>query len=171
VLQLDPAQEARAFAAINGQVTSVMPTQIFHAELAAGGEQAAELVALCAQANVRILKTPRKPMRPGDTMAVEMLRFCRGRYGAECLVAALRLVTETGDGNAGYVRAGIIRGGCEALAGRAVRPLEPLLNRVAAGGVPQLYKAALRIRDLDGGALWIHYATQLTKRLDGRAAA
>ena len=50
------AREARAFAIINGQVTSVLPVHIFHARLLAGEPEAVAIDACCMSAGVEVIR-------------------------------------------------------------------------------------------------------------------
>ncbi len=108
---LDRASQAAAFAAINGQVTAMHATQLFHAKVAAGDPDATALAKICAAAGVRILRSPRAAaqMKRGDTIAAGALQALSARENPERLTLALKCVVQTRDGNPGYLRAPVLR--------------------------------------------------------------
>jgi len=117
VVQADRAQQAAAYAAVNGNITRTAAHQIFHAKLAAGDPLARELFDACAIANVRVVRRnlSQAKMKVGETQCVGALTRCLQTYGRDTLVTALQCVTETADGNPGFLRATIIDGLCAAL--------------------------------------------------------
>lgn len=54
-------------------------------------------------------------MRKGETQAVAAMRRCLKHFGATTLITALQCITQTADGNPGYVRAYIFEAICEIL--------------------------------------------------------
>ncbi|MEO9298996.1 ParB/RepB/Spo0J family partition protein [Devosia alba] len=119
IVQADRAQQAAAYAAVNGNVTKTTAQQLFHAKLAAGHEDARELHEVCGAAGVKIVRrsVSLANMAVGETQAVGALTRCLKVYGRDTLITALQCITETADGNAGFVRATIIEGYCQALHG------------------------------------------------------
>lgn len=119
VVQADRAKQAEAFAAVNGHVTKTTPQQLFHARLTAGDPQAKELAEVCAAAEVFVTRRNlvQAKMRKGQTQAVGALRRCLDTHGRETLITALQCVTQTGDGNPGWVRATVVEALCEVLGG------------------------------------------------------
>ncbi|CAH1651730.1 Chromosome partitioning protein ParB [Hyphomicrobiales bacterium] len=119
IVQADRAQQAAAYAAVNGNVTKTTPQQLYHARLAAGDKRATELAQICAAAGVEILKRNMvaAQLKSGQTQAVGAIARCLARYGRNTLITALQCITQTADGNAGFLRATIIEGLCEALGG------------------------------------------------------
>ncbi|CDX37225.1 conserved hypothetical protein [Mesorhizobium sp. SOD10] len=119
IVQADRAQQAAAYAAVNGNITKTTAQQLFYARLAAGDTHAKDLMDVCAAAGVEIVRRNMvsTKMKPGQTQAVGALSRCLQRYGRETLITALQCITETADGNPGFVRATIIEGLCEALGG------------------------------------------------------
>lgn len=119
VVQADRAQQAAAYAAVNGNITKTTPQQLYHARLAAGDKDAQELAEVCAAGGVEISRRNLilAKMKVGQTQAVGALGRCLRDYGRETLITALQCITETADVNAGFVRATIIEGLCEALNG------------------------------------------------------
>lgn len=117
VIGIDRAEQARAFAAINGQVTPITSLQLHASRVAAGDPAAKALNEVCTRAGVSICRypVPGNKMKVGETTAVGTLaRFLRS-YGASVLVPALKCITATGDGNPGYVRAPIVGALCAVL--------------------------------------------------------
>lgn len=117
VVQADRAQQAAAYAAVNGNITKTTPQQLFYARLAAGYTDARELAEVCQAGGVEIVRknTVVAQMKVGQTHAVGALARCLGEYGRDTLITALQCITQTADGNAGFVKATIIESLCEAL--------------------------------------------------------
>lgn len=117
VVQADRAQQAAAYAAVNGNITKTTAQQLFHARLAAKDTEAELLADVCAAAGVEIIRRNaiQDKMKVGQTQAVGALSRCMRQYGRETLITALQCITETSDGNAGFVRATIVEGLCGAL--------------------------------------------------------
>jgi hypothetical protein len=117
VVQADRAKQAAAYAAVNGNVTKTTAQQLYHAKLAAKDAQALALSDVCAAAGVEILRKNlvRAEIRKGQTCAVTSLNRCLTLYGRDTLITALQCITETADGNPGFVRATIVEPLCEVL--------------------------------------------------------
>lgn len=165
-----PAVEARAFAIINGQVTSIMPTYIHAARVMAGEPDALELDRVCKVAGVRILKSGNGVayMKPGDTMAITTLEKCLSRYGSDTLITALQCVTETGKGNVGMLNIAVIHGLCYVLdANRKARDAgERLFSAIEkGGGIGFFHRAAQAKRANDGGTTEAHFIVEVRKAL------
>jgi hypothetical protein len=92
VLRGGQEAEARAFSAINGNVTRIHVLQSFRASVAAGDGEARRLVMLCGRGGVTIAPYPKAELLPGETLALGTLRTCAKRYGEDVLVAALTLL-------------------------------------------------------------------------------
>jgi len=162
----DERAEARAFAIINGQVTAVMPTQIHAARVMAGEPSALELDKVCQAAGVTVLRTPRGSYKVGETFAIGALENCLAKYGRDTLITALQCVTETGDGNAGFLNKACIMAFSDVLdrhrdwreAGEALfRGVE------SSGGIPGLLRLAKRLQDSHGGSV----QKNLIRAIDG----
>lgn len=119
IVQADRAQQAAAYAAVNGNVTKTTPQQLFHAKLAAANADALELDEVCRAGGVSIVRRNivQAKMAVGQTQAVGALARCLKKFGRETLITALQCITETADGNPSFVRATIVEGYCEALHG------------------------------------------------------
>jgi hypothetical protein len=119
IMKASLADQANAFAAINGTVTAISTMQLHAARVAAGEPSAVALREACAEAGVEIMRYPlaASQMKVGQTMAASKLAQQLARYGRNTLVAALRCITRTGDGNVGMVRAPVVEALCAVLDG------------------------------------------------------
>jgi ParB-like nuclease domain len=117
VVQADRAKQAAAFAAVNGNVTKTTPVQIFYARLSAGDEATKAVADVCLDAGVKLARRNMVTanMTVGQTVAAGALARCYAIYGRGTLVMALRCVTRSADGNAGFLRATIIEALCSVL--------------------------------------------------------
>src|ERR1700694_285336 len=117
VVQADRAKQAAAYAAVNGNITKTTAQQLYHAKLAAKDAHAVALADVCAAAGVEILRKNliRTDVKVGQTHAVTALSRYLTLYGRDTLITALQCITQTADGNAGFVRATIIEALCEVL--------------------------------------------------------
>ncbi|QOG20427.1 ParB N-terminal domain-containing protein [Bradyrhizobium sp. SEMIA] len=117
IIQVDQADQADAFVAINANVTAISPLQLHAARLAAGSKAAAELTEACAEAGVKICRypVPANKMQPGETLAVAMLQAALEKFGRGVLVAALCCITKTRRGNTGMIRKAIVQALCTVL--------------------------------------------------------
>lgn len=167
------AEEAIAFATINGQVTSVLPTQIYYARLAGMDPAALALKEVCECAGVVIQKTPTGGYKAGETMAVTTLENCLARYGRDTLITALQVVTQTGGGNAGLLRQSLITATCEVLHGNtAWRDAgERLFTAIERHSIPAIYKRAQQLSIDSGGSVRGHLITVLTEVLTSELSA
>lgn len=112
VVDASQREQARAFQAINGMTTKMSRQAVHAAAVAAGDPVAKELEAICATANVEILRYPiaaNLQTKPGQTMAVGCLLECLKIFGRETLITALQCVTETENNNPGVLVATVIR--------------------------------------------------------------
>ncbi len=135
VVQADRTQQAAAYAAVNGNITKATPQQLFHARLAAGDTNAQEIADVCAAAGVTITRrnVVLRQLKAGQTQAVGALARCLKAYGRETLITALQCITETSDGNPGFIRATIVEGLCDALHGTVWRDAGEALLRAMDG--------------------------------------
>ena len=117
IVQADRAKQAAAYAAVNGNVTKTTHTQLFHAKLAAGDNLAKAVAAICSAADVTVIRTntTQSNMKVGQTSAVGALMRCYDLYSGTILLLALKCITHTADGNAGFLRSTIIEALCMVL--------------------------------------------------------
>jgi hypothetical protein len=117
VVQADRAKQAAAYAAVNGNITKTTPQQLYHAKLAANDQNAHAIANVCSSAGVEVLRRniPQSEMKVGQTQAIGALSRCLDLYGRDTLITALQCITQTADGNPGFVRATIIEALCEVL--------------------------------------------------------
>ncbi len=113
----DRRKQARAFAAVNGNVTRQSALSVFRARLGSADADAMALDALARRAGIRILGYPvaAKQMKQGDCMSPAGLATAMARYGGETLFLALRAMTESGQDIRGLVNPLIVGGLCVAL--------------------------------------------------------
>lgn len=113
IIKATQAEQALAFASINGQVTAVSGLQLHAAKVAAGEPKSIALRDACAAAGVTICRypVPQNNMKVGETLSVGTLQRQLEKYGRTVLVTALSCITKTGNGNVGMIRAPV----CEAL--------------------------------------------------------
>jgi hypothetical protein len=117
VVQADRAKQAAAYAAVIGNTTKTTAQQLYHAKVAAGDVDALRLAEVCAAAGVEIVRRSlvQSQIKVGQTQAVGALSRCLTLYGRDTLITALQCITQTADGNAGFVRSTIVEALCEVL--------------------------------------------------------
>lgn len=109
--------QARAFRAINGNVTRIHTVHLHHASVAAGDVRALAIADLCAKAGVTIVRNPTQAslLKPGETVCVAVIGKAMARFGADAAVLGLKTIVSTGGGNPGLLNATIIWGVVEVL--------------------------------------------------------
>jgi ParB-like nuclease domain len=117
IVQADRKQQAAAFAAVNGSITKTTSQQLYYARLTARHPECVALQEVLAASGVQIVKTNLvlSRMKVGQTHAVATLLRCLSEYGPATLITSLQCITQTADGNAGFLRSSIIEGICEVL--------------------------------------------------------
>jgi hypothetical protein len=172
VVQADRAKQAEAYAAVNGNVTKTTPQQLFHAKLAAGDPQALELAEVCAAGGAEIVRRNLmlKKSKRGETQAIGALRRCLDQYGRETLITALQCVTQTSDGNPGFLRPTIIEALCDVLhSNRAWRDAgEALLRAMDDFEFADVWESAMAGRNF---VLSPAVQTQISEKLRSHLAA
>lgn len=105
------AEQAAAFAAINGRTTRISELHVHAAAVTAGDPAAIALADLCRACGVEICRypVPENKMTAGQTLAVGTLRQCLGMYGEAALGLALRCIVAAHPNTAGVLRAPLIR--------------------------------------------------------------
>lgn len=118
VVIADLAQQADAFAGVNGAVTRLSSLAIYHARVAAGDAAALELQRICADADVTVLRYPvlATKLKRGETIAPNVLLAALARHGAATLLRALLCITWTAEGNPGCICKPVIEALCTVLA-------------------------------------------------------
>jgi len=164
VLAATPEEEAMAFAKINGTVTKVSPLAIFRAEFMAAKPDVMRLTEIVFRADVVILGYPKTKdkMLVGETMSVVSIKDCLRKFGEKVLVAALRTITKTGNGNPGMLKEEVISGTCDILSNHPHWWVdEPkLLATVNAVGIVELHRRASIAKGAAGkGSYREHYAS------------
>jgi hypothetical protein len=122
VLSCSPAEAAAAFAAINGNVTPMMPVDIWFAELAAQEPGAVALQRVFDSAGVTVTRKKEGHLK-GETRSISVLRRALDFYGPAILTTILQCIVETGNGNPGMIVGSIVNG-----IGRAIRTKPDLLS-------------------------------------------
>jgi hypothetical protein len=119
VIKATLAEQAAAFAAINGKVTRISELHVHAAAVTAGESAAVELHDACEAAGVAICRypVPENKMLPGQTLAIGALRQCLKTHGADALRLALQCIMAAHRDAAGALRAPLIRALCEVIAG------------------------------------------------------
>lgn len=117
IVHIDRARQAEAFAAINGNTTRVNPQIVYFARLTGKDKGAEEMARILAAAGVTVCRANRtlRDMKKGETGAVGALFKLLKVFGPETLISSLQCISQTGDGNPGFLRATVIEGVCLAL--------------------------------------------------------
>lgn len=117
IIDADPAQQAAAFAEINGSVTAISKLAIFAAEVAAGNPSALDLSKACSSAGVSVCRYPvaANNMKPGETIAIGALQDNFKTYGPQHLTLALSAIMSSVGKTPGMVKAQIIKATCHVL--------------------------------------------------------
>lgn len=170
IVDADVREQARAFAAINGNVTAVSTLQMHAARVAAGEEEAGAVDEACAAGGVAICRYPIKldTMKVGETLAVSTLYRQLNRYGRETLVAALSCITKTGDGNPGFVRPQVVEALCSVLYGEPAwsDDLPALLQAMESFDFAKAFAAARVAAARDGGGITAQLVDAIAAHLE-----
>lgn len=167
ILERTPAEEARAFAAINHNVTRIHPLQTFRAAVSGGDPEAMSVAKACAEAGVTIAPYPKNELRPGETMALGAVRACMKLRGAETLITAL-MILRAADPQSG-LSAVAVKALCDAA------PKHPEWHKDAAkcgealtrtgGGLAALTSEAQHRKLARGGTLAVNFAALAEARI------
>lgn len=163
VVKADQAEQAAAFAAINGNVTAITPLQLFHSGLAAKLPEHLAVKKVCDAAGVRVRRAVVgiKDMKAGDTLAAGSLLQCYRQYGPQALQLALECITRTGGGNLGLVRHQIVKAICAAVKEfpNSLRMRDRVIKVVGEYDVAEIWNAA-RAEYVDGNGSVVELLTQ-----------
>lgn len=91
IVQMTHAEQAAAFAAVNGNVTQVTPFQVYKAALAAGEEWATHARDIAEKGNCRLMtrNSSAAHKKPGEIYGIKMFRSILERYDDDDVAAAL----------------------------------------------------------------------------------
>ncbi len=108
---LTSAQQALAFAGINGKRVSVNAYAIHHAMVAAEDPLSARLAAICEKTGVSIPRYPKMATvsKPNETMAIAALKTAMRVHGDDALIWALRLLRDVYPDEPGMITATAVR--------------------------------------------------------------
>lgn len=117
IVVADAAKQAAAFAAINANITRITTLQLYYARLAAGDPAARHLYAALELGGARVARhySDASKIEVGETIATSQLGTLLNKYGTDTFAQALRCITRSGDGHAGFVRAPIVDAICATL--------------------------------------------------------
>jgi hypothetical protein len=114
IIHIDRAKQAEAFAAINGNTTRVSPQVVYYARLTGKDPAAEQMATVLSAAGVTVVRRnlTLRDMKGGETNAVGILFKLLRSYGSETLITALQCICQTGNQNAGFLRARVIEALC-----------------------------------------------------------
>ena len=139
VIQADRQHQARAFEAINGQVTRVTAHARFKARLVAQEPAALRIKAVADRAGVVLITSnrARSEMRARESAAFHAIDVALGMHGEETTVAALRAIVASAGDVGGHLSSAIINAVVAVLADHGEWRADPRLH------------AALELLDLE----------------------
>lgn len=117
IIDVGKVIQARAFKAINGNVTRMHTLHLHHASVAAGDEAALRIAETCRKAGVTIVRNPTQANRLqiGETVVVTTIARAIARFGEAPTILGLKTIIGTGGGNPGLLSKTIIWGVTEVL--------------------------------------------------------
>lgn len=97
IVQMTHAEQASAFAAVNGNVTQVTAFQVFKAALAAGEEWATHAKDIAERGNCRLMtrNSSATQKKPGEIYGIKMFRTIVERYDENDVVKSLSILMRT----------------------------------------------------------------------------
>jgi hypothetical protein len=115
----DIAAEADAFVRLNSARVSITPYHIHWSKVAAGDGEAVLIDAVCARAGISICRYPvdNRGIKPGQTLALDAIRRAIRSYEPPATIRALKAMAEAYAGRRGQLRAALILGVCDFVAG------------------------------------------------------
>lgn len=108
IVAVKPAEAAKIFTAINGNVTPMTPQYLYKAALASGEPWALQIERIAARAKVDVLRypVPISKQKPRQTMMIGTLRNRLARYGEDLVGLALEgMMAAPGADVPGFARA------------------------------------------------------------------
>ena len=108
---LTPAQQALAFAGINGKRVSVNAYAIHHAMIAAEDPLSVRLAAVCEKTGISIPKYPKmlSVIKPNETLAIAAMKAAMKKHGDDALIWALRTIRNAFRDESGTITANSVR--------------------------------------------------------------
>jgi ParB-like nuclease family protein len=109
IIEADRGGQARAFKAINGNVTRMHNLHLHHAMVAAGDQAALKIADVCKRAGVVIHRNPTQHslLKPGETCVVNAIGRAISKFGEKPTIAGLKAIA-VGECNAGMLQQAII---------------------------------------------------------------
>lgn len=168
VLQGGQQQEARAFSAINSNVTRIHPLQAFRASVVAGDHDSLATVRVVEAAGAKISPYPKQELGEGETQSLAVIRQLVRNYGPRFTTLVLRFL-RTLDPNTGLSQVAI-QGAARVLNEHEewLPRLDELAAKVArgrAGQVTAIEREAKERKVLYGGTIWLNFASLLENRI------
>lgn len=111
VMEATTAEQAIAFAAINGRTTRIDELQVYHAAVVAGMPEETAIHKAITGIGVKICryKSPEISLKPRETMAIGTIRMVYRLYGAKVLSTAFKCVLVRHHSDRAVLRAPVIR--------------------------------------------------------------
>ena len=167
IINGDRSDEAKAFSVINGAVTSISETQIWHARVVAGDVDAIRLERVLDRVGVTIPRYAKQSsqLAKGECCAIGALEKTFKQYGGEALALALRTVVETKDGNPGYIRGPLIKATAAVLVSsdQWLKDEPGVFRAIRKVGIKYLSDVADRRKAKEGTTFFDAYKTELQK--------
>lgn len=169
VVKGDLSQQARAFVAINNQVTRLTLLQIHSASLAAGDGVAREIARCCQKAGATVASypKPREQLQRGETLAIGTLRECVAKSGGTQTALALKALVDQDEPGNGLVNRDTIKGllGAIAALGKWTHDAELFLSRMNGIDLNRLEDEAAMTALSQGGSVASHITRAVVDRL------
>lgn len=168
----DLADQARAFVAINDQVTRLTSLQIFAAALAAGESGARDVWRCCKAAGVTVpaYPKPRFKLGRGETLAIGAIREAVAKAGAYATGLALAALAAQDEEGGGLVNRDTIKGlvGAIQQIANAARDKTSFLEVMAAIDLRRIEDEAQVMALAEGGTLASRITEMILARLRSR---
>lgn len=170
IVAADRTKQARAFGAINANVTRVHTLQLHRSAVAAGDPEALAVESAAAEGLTRILSSPKsdKRIKPGETVAVSSLRSLMARFGREPLVRALLAINAGPRTYRALINRDMLEGILMSLDGRWAR--DAMLARFHPINLGAVEDEARKLLAERKGRLSGHIHQVLAARLAGKSA-
>jgi hypothetical protein len=109
IIEADRGGQARAFKAINGNVTKMHTLHLHHAMVTAGDQAALKVADVCRAAGVTILRNPTQHdlLKQGQTCVVTTIKKAISKFGEKSTITGLKAIA-VGEFNEGLLQQAII---------------------------------------------------------------